>query len=218
MRRHDRQGTGRHRSGGDRPADDAGRGRVAALPSTVMAGLACLTWLAVGCQPAGTGETDGGGAALDADSLKRVLVHGLEQHRLMDLDYVRAVPDSALRWAPYAEVRDYARQIEHIALDNARFTARALRGEEVPAFGDSAVYLNDTEELERLVEETYAYTLEAVREMSAEELLAETELFGEPRARWRVLQLMLQHADWTRGQLVPYLRLNGVEPPSWRPY
>jgi len=176
------------------------------------------------CQPAG--ETAGGGssdgappvAGLDADSLKAVLIHGLEQHRRMDLEYARAMPDSALRWAPTPDVRDYAEQVHHIVIDNALFTARAIRGEEVPSFGDTAVYLNDAEELERVVEETYAYTLGTLREMPSEELLEGTELFGEERAKWRVFQLALAHADWTRGQLVPYLRLNGVEPPDWRIY
>lgn len=204
-----------------RSTGDPRRRSAIAVLSTVLAGL---VWLATGCQPAGTGQQAGTGQeagaeeALDADSLRQVLIRGLEQHRLMDLDYTRAVPDSALRWAPYPGVRDYARQIEHIALDNARFTARAIRGEEIPDFGDTAVYLNDREELERLVEESYAYTLEALREMPPRELLEETELFGQKRAKWRVFQLALQHADWTRGQLVPYLRLNGVEPPDWRSY
>lgn len=201
-----------------RHARSAGDVRRRPAPAVLATLLASFVWLAAGCQPAGTGQQAGAGEALDADSLQRVLVRGLEQHRLMDLDYTRAVPDSALRWAPYPGARDYARQIEHIALANARFTARAILGEEMPDFGDTAVYLNDSEELERMVEETYGYALRGLREMPPGELLAETELFGEKRAKWRVLQLALHHADWTRGQIVPYLRLNGVEPPDWRAY
>lgn len=181
--------------------------------------IAVVAPMAAGCQsPGGEGGADGPAAGLEADSLRQVFIHGYEQHRAMDTAYVRAVPDSALRWAYSPEVRDYAEQIEHIVIDNVRFVAGGVRGEDPPSLGDTAVYLNDRQELERAVNESYDYVLQTLRELSDEELLASTEMFGEEMATWRVFQFGLQHADWTRGQLVPYLRMHGVTPPGWKSY
>lgn len=155
---------------------------------------------------------------LPVETLREVLINGYEQHRAMDTAYVRAVPDSALRWSYSPDVRDYARQIQHIAIDFTNFIARGVAGEEPPSLGDTAVYLNDKDELVGAVNESYDYVLDLLQGMSADEFLETTELFGQQMGKWHVFVFGLQHADWTRGQLVPYLRMNGVEPPSWRPY
>lgn len=192
-----------------------------------MTRISMVAGLLVGAMAVGqTGCQSGGGQAgqetaaaqLDADSLRQVFVHGLEQHRAMDTAYIRAVPDSALRWAYSEEVRDYAEQIEHIVVDNVNFVAHGVIGEQPPSLGDTALYLNDKEELERVVNASYDYVLETLRGLSDEELLATTELFDHEMAKWRVFQFALQHADWTRGQLVPYLRMHGVSPPRWKSY
>lgn len=185
---------------------------------TVLSAAVLAAAAGAGCSPEAAEEDPPVEAAVEAEELREILTRGFEEHRQMDLEYVRAVPDSALRWAPYPDVRDYAEQIEHIVADHVLFVARAVVDEEPPSLGDTAVYLNDKDELERVVDDAYAYTLEALEEISAEELLAPTELFDEERARWRVFLLALHHADWTRGQLVPYLRLNDVDPPGWRAY
>jgi len=199
------------------PEAGAGRRRrppVRRLSARAVALAAAGALLAVGCAP----EEADPGPTVAAEELRQTLIRGFETHREMDLEYVRAVPDSALRWAPYPDVRDYAQQIEHIVVDYALFVAKGVLDEELPALGDTAVYLNDKEELERLVEDAHGYALEALRGLPPEELVSETELFDERRPVWSVFRMALDHADWTRGQLVPYLRLNGVEPPAWQAY
>lgn len=189
------------------------RARLALVP--LIAALAVTG----GCRSAADGGEDADGATtVHVDSIRQVLIHGFEQHRAMDTAYVRAVPDSALRWAYSGEVRDYAEQIEHTAVDHVNFVARGVLGEEPPSLGDTAVYLNDKEELLRVVNESYDYALEALRNLPARELAAKTEIFDRRMARWHVFLFALQHADWTRGQLVPYLRMNGVRPPRWKSY
>lgn len=156
--------------------------------------------------------------AVDVETIRAMLQDGLETHRGMDLAFIAAIPDSALRWAPTPGVRDFAQQIEHIALDNPLLVAAGLPDEDAPTFGDPEVYLNDKAALAELVESTYAWVADLLADLSAERLLEETRLFGRPTTTWRLFVIALNHADWTRGQLVPYLRLNGVEPPQWSFY
>ena len=66
-------------------------------------------------------QSTGSGTTIDVEAIRAVLLHGLEQHKQMDIEFTRAIPDSALRWKPTPEVRDFAQQIHHIAVDNANF-------------------------------------------------------------------------------------------------
>ncbi len=183
--------------------------------------LVALAMSGAGLLPAAAPVTAQEMASLDAGAIRAVMMNGLEQHRLMDVDFVRAIPDSALRWAPTDGVRDFAQQIEHIVLDNVMFVHVGVLGQgfdDQPSFGDREVYLNDKRALERLVDATYGWVKEHLADLSDAKLLEATELFGQPMTNWRVFLMALQHADWTRGQLVPYYRMNGVQPPEWRSY
>lgn len=178
---------------------------------------ACMVTISISLSQAAAQET-ASTATVDVESVRAVLISGFEQYKEMDVEFARAIPDSALRWAPTSGVRDFAQQIEHGALDNAFFVARGVLGTETPTFGDSAVYLNDKEALAEAVAEVYDYVLESLRNISAEDLAAEADFFRRRLPRWRIYLLALQHANWTRGQLVPYFRLNGMDPPRWRSY
>jgi len=64
----------------------------------------------------------------------------------------------------------------------------------------------------------YDYVIDGVQTLPAEEFLKEATLFGQQMPKWRVLVQALTHGIWTRGQLVPYFRMNGVKPPSYRAF
>lgn len=109
---------------------------------------------------------------------RTLLLSGFENNRLMDVDFVRAIPDSALRWAPNDAVRDFAEQIEHTALDNVLFVAMGVTDGERPGFGDPDNYLNDKEALVEAVNAAYDWVMESLRRLPAEGLVMETELFS----------------------------------------
>jgi hypothetical protein len=157
------------------------------------------------------------GPVIQVEAMRETLLHLFEQHKQMDVEYTRAIPDSALRWAPTEGVRDFAEQMRHIILDHGLMIGRAVVGEE-PALGDRSVFLNDKAQLEESVIATYDWVLGTLRSLPAEDFLADTELFGRQLKKWQIYYWTIQHADWTRGQLVPYYRMNGVAPPSWRSY
>ncbi len=72
--------------------------------------------------------------AINVDSIRALLIRGLEQHKLMDIAFAQAIPDSAVRWAPTPEVRDFAEQIEHIIMDHTNHgSASAAYGAELLA-------------------------------------------------------------------------------------
>ncbi len=66
--------------------------------------------------------------------------------------------------------------------------------------------------LPRSTDAAYDWVMESLRRLPAEELVMETELFGQHMAKWRVYLQALEHAYWTRGQLVPISALTGSHP------
>jgi len=157
-------------------------------------------------------------ASIDIEDFRAMLIDGFEKARTMDVEFAMAIPDSAFRWAPTAGVRTFTEQVAHGGLGNTLFMATPVLGEQRPVAGDSAIYLNDREALVETLNGAYDYVIAGVIELPADEFLVETTLFGQTMPKWRVLLQALTHGIWTRGQLVPYFRMNGVAPPRYRAF
>ena len=154
--------------------------------------------------------------AVDIEDIRVMLIDGFEKHRMMDVEFAMAIPDSALRWAPTDGVRGFTGQVAHAGIGNTLFGSIALGVDRPPR--DTAMYLNDKDGLVAATNEAYDWVIEGIRTLPAHEFLAQTELFGEPMPVWKAYVRSLDHGTWTRGQLVPYFRMNGVDPPDYRAY
>ena len=133
------------------------------------------------------------------------------------LAYVDAMPDSAITFAPTPGVRNFAQQIEHFVGTNTEIAAVTLRGLKTPpTLGDTAGYLHKKAALRDYTAKSYDYLLDALRDATPAQLSKSFALFNQPEApAWRWLDLSKEHAVWTFGQLIPYLRLNKVTPPAY---
>jgi uncharacterized damage-inducible protein DinB len=141
-----------------------------------------------------------------------------QRNRSAVLAYIDAMPDSATGFRPTPGVRTFAQQFDHIVTTNLEVAAVALRGQKTaPALGDSTVYLHDKAALRRYAEVTYDYFLKAFQEAKPTQLARPVSIFGQkPQPAIRLAALSFEHAVWTLGQVVPYLRLNGVTPPEYQ--
>jgi uncharacterized damage-inducible protein DinB len=141
-----------------------------------------------------------------------------QRTRTTVLAYIDAMPDSATGFRPTPGVRTLAQQFDHIVTTNLEVAAVALRGLKAPpALGDSAVYLHNKTELRKYAGATYDYLLEALQQTSAAQLRRPVSIYGQPpQPASRIASLAFEHSVWTLGQVVPYLRLNGVTPPEYK--
>ena len=140
-----------------------------------------------------------------------------QRNRATVLAYIDAMPDSATGFRPTPGVRTFAQQFDHIVTTNLEVAAIALRGlKAAPSLADSAVYLRDKVALRRYAASTYDYLLDALRKASPAQLRRPVAMYGQaPQPAIRLAALSFEHSVWTLGQLVPYLRLNGVTPPEY---
>ncbi len=141
-----------------------------------------------------------------------------QRDRANVLAYVDAMPDSALTFRPTPGVRTFAEQIDHIVQTNVEVAANTLRGvRQAPSLGDSTQYLHNKAALHAYAAATYDYVIAAMREAPAAAWARRSQMYNQPAdvpARW--LELSHEHSIWTLGQVVPYLRLNHVAPPSYQ--
>jgi hypothetical protein len=141
-----------------------------------------------------------------------------QRNRTAVLAYIDAMPDSATGYRPTPGVRTFAEQFDHIVSTNLEVAAVALRGLKAPPqLGDSAKILHDKAALRKYADTTYGYMLAALQQATPAQLKKPVAMFGfPPQPAVRLAALSFEHSVWTLGQLVPYLRLNGVKPPEYQ--
>lgn len=123
------------------------------------------------------------------------------------------VPESKYSFKPTPDVRSFGELFAHVAGAESMFCALAL-GEKPPA--EDAVTARTKAELiealrqsERNCERAYAQSEAAAA--------ANVDLFGAPRSRLYALVMNATHDAEHYGNLVTYMRMNGMVPPSSRP-
>lgn len=157
------------------------------------------------------------GAGAARAQTKQQLVEDWERQRTNVLAYIDAMPDSAMTFHPTPGVRDFAQQIVHLVSTNLEVAATSLRGLKDAPFTLDTTQLHQKAALRDYTDRAYGFLLDALKSSTASQLLKPSSLYNLPpesAARW--LTLSYEHAVWTLGQTVPYLRLNGVTPPGYK--
>lgn len=155
-------------------------------------------------------------SALEAQIPKEYLIGGFERQKGVMLQYVDAMPDSAWHFAPTPGVRNYAQQLEHIAQATTGLTRRiAGSPPPAPAFPVAAEYLNNRAAMRAFMAAAFDDAIAVVRAMTDADMAATRDMFGMSRTGWQWIIGIQEHTAWTLGAVVPYLRLNGVTPPTY---
>ena len=148
---------------------------------------------------------------------KQQLVEDWERQRANMLAYIDAMPDSAMGFRPTPGVRDFAQQIQHAVSTNLEVAAMALKGLKDAPFTIDSTQLHQKAALHDYADRVYGFLLDALKSSTPSQLLKTSSVYNLPpqsTARW--LTLSYEHAVWTLGQTIPYLRLNGVTPPAYK--
>lgn len=153
-----------------------------------------------------------------AQGARAEIAADFERMRGNVLQYVDAMPADALDFAPTEEVRTFAEQIEHVTVGNVGIVASSLGigQDQRPDLGDKAVYLADKAALKDHVNRSFDWVTSTVRGLSDARLQETTTLFGQAEVSTeKALRTAYEHGVWTLGEIIPYLRLNGVTPPAY---
>jgi uncharacterized damage-inducible protein DinB len=141
-----------------------------------------------------------------------------EQWQAMTSYVTRAaadVPDSLYGYKPVATVRSFGQLIGHVAGAQYMICAAALGD---PPRGEDEIEKTRTTKTE-LVAALRASTEYCGRAYAQSDAAAQqrTQLFGQERSRLAALGINATHNAEHYGNLVTYMRMNGLVPPSSRP-
>jgi uncharacterized damage-inducible protein DinB len=142
------------------------------------------------------------------------------QRQLMPL--AMAMPDDKYSFAPtqgeFKGVRTFGEQLKHVAAANYSF-ASAITGEKAPAevgedeAGPASV--KTKEEVLKYLNGSFTYVQKAVATIDAKNVISPIKSpFGGETTRLAMATLIMNHCFDHYGQLVEYVRMNGLVPPA----
>lgn len=125
------------------------------------------------------------------------------------------VPEDDYKFKPTPEVRSFGQIIGHVADAQYLFCSKAL-GENNPAPKVEETKSSKADLIAAL-KEAFAYCDKAYDGMTDASGAAMVPLFGNPTPKLGVLEVNLMHSMEHYGNLVTYMRLKNIVPPSSEP-
>jgi uncharacterized damage-inducible protein DinB len=123
------------------------------------------------------------------------------------------VPEEKYSYKPTPDVRSFGEMFGHVAGAESMFCAMAL-GEKPPA--EDAVAVKTKAGLIAALKQSAANCERAYGQSDAA-VASNIDVFGAQRSRLYALMMNATHDGEHYGNLVTYLRMNGMVPPSSRP-
>jgi hypothetical protein len=175
--------------------------------------LLCCSGLALGQSSPPPAKTPGDALNFDL---------GIAEHDFVPA--AEAMPDDKYSFAPsngeFKGVRTFAQQVRHVSAANYMFGASIL-GEKPPVElggenGPEA--LKSKDEIVKFMKDSFAYLHKALATVTEKNELDQIESpFGTKVARLSLASFSTTHPFDHYGQMVEYLRMNGIVPPASRP-
>lgn len=136
-----------------------------------------------------------------------------------------AMPEDKYDFRPtqgaFTDVRTFAEQLKHVACANFGFAAE-IRKQTPPENCDKGGGPDPSKtkaEILKYLRDSYAQMQQVIQETTPENMLDGPcqGRYGCPNTRLGVLEVAVWHSGDHYGQIVEYLRMNGIVPPSSQP-
>jgi uncharacterized damage-inducible protein DinB len=141
------------------------------------------------------------------------------------VDIAEAMPEEKFNFSPeslnipgaaYKGVNTFAVQVKHVAASNYAIWWR-LTGDKFPddfMGGNGPENLKTKAEILKFLRDSFALGHKAAASLTIQNMLANPE--GSKSTRLRLAVFAVEHANDHYGQMVEYLRMNGIVPPASR--
>lgn len=162
-------------------------------------------------------------AAQPTPTLASAIDHEISAIEKQVLDAAEAMPEDKFNFTPeslnlaganYKGVRTFAVQVKHIAASNY-FIWSGLTGDKLPANlkdGNGPEDIKTKAEILAFLKDSFALGHKAAATLTAENMLQTPE--HSKSTRLRLATFGVAHAFNHYGQIVEYLRMNGIVPPA----
>ena len=136
------------------------------------------------------------------------------------IEVAEAMPSEKYNYIPAEGMMSFQKELAHIAA-NMGGLQRYITGDRDCVINDysESIKTSDKAKVIELLSSSFDYIHELALAMEEDALLEEVDFFAEeasPSTREKIFWLMRNHVTHHRGQLIVYLRLNGVDAPKYR--
>ena len=187
----------------------------------------CTALILGGCTLAGSAQTGstsakGAGTQMSPVQAQDELLN-LFEHEFMGV--AQAMPADKYGFAPaastfttsqgakYDGVRTFAQEISHVTLANYYFASKIL-GQKMPVDPKSIQSLTTKEDLLKAAADSFAYAHKALATITPENAYVAIDGVDGLHTRSVVASFISAHGFDHYGQMVEYLRMNGIVPPG----
>ena len=132
-----------------------------------------------------------------------------ESTRNLVIGIVEVMPEDKYDFRPTPSVRTFRDNVIHLVAENYLFFGR-VAGENL---GNPAQNLKSRDELLKALRESYDYGAKVWAGLTEEKALEMIEVRGQKVQRWSAILAAIQDNMSHYGNLVVYVRLNGLVPP-----
>ena len=130
------------------------------------------------------------------------------------------MPAEHFSFKPSPDVRTYAEQLGHI-IDTQYFFCNAVKGGQNPGNGKDFEKITERAEMVQAVKQAFAYCDDAFSSLTNETAMQMITIGVAPNqrqaARANQLTMVILHGTEHYGNLVTYMRIKGIVPPSSSP-
>ena len=129
------------------------------------------------------------------------------------LAIAEAMPEESYNFKPTERQMSFKEQLLHIKenmtwLSNSYFTEIEYKREKT----DTSISKTETV---NLLENAFDSVIEIIENTNDADLKKTVDFFAGPKSKLQILNLLQDHVTHHRGQLIVYLNLNNIKPPSF---
>jgi uncharacterized damage-inducible protein DinB len=159
------------------------------------------------------------GVCLHAQDAGHLLLHAaiekLENAREYTLSVAELMPADAYDFRPTGDMMSFSGQLVHLSYNMGWLTS-AFLSEGTNPVDRSDAGLTDKRQVMAVVERSYDYALDVLRNFDVRQLDDTVSFFAGPKTKLQIFTLLNDHQTHHRGQLLVYLRLKGIVPPRYK--
>ncbi len=130
------------------------------------------------------------------------------------LEFGQVMPEDYYGFTPTKIEMTYGEQLKHVAGNMVWLCSSYLQGTKTTI--DPLKSGNSKREILAVLESSFLYANKTVAALTESDLNETVDFFAGKMTRRRILFLLTDHVTHHRGQLVVYLRMKNIEPPSYR--
>ena len=146
---------------------------------------------------------------------KEVMIASWERAKAYTKEYLDAAPEDLYGFKPTPEMRSFAEQMQHLAVDNYKIVNAAVGSiVAIPPFRDlEKETLQSKAAVTQAVMESYDYVIALLKTTDETKFILVVKVFKWETTVEDGLHKAFEHQTHHRGQTTVYLRLKGIKPP-----